>query len=343
MAVVVRGGAGRSRLRWWGLGGATLALAVTAVAALAWGPVPLDGGQVWRGLQDPTSAAGVLLYGVRIPRAIAAVLLGATLALSGAIVQGLTGNRLASPSLLGVNAGAAFGLVAFRCFSGTDDALGGAIAAFVGGGGTAALAFILGRLGDRQAAASSLRLILAGIAASSALSALTMGALLLDDRAWDEVQFWLAGSLAGIQGDLLKSWGPVAAIGLGGAVLLARPLTILELGTTTARSLGARTGWIQAIGWLTAVLLASSAVAVAGPVSFVGLVVPNAVRSLAGAAYGWRLAYAALGGAWLVLGSDTVGRIARPPLELPVGMILAMVGAPIAIALVSHGQRSRGI
>jgi len=277
-----------------------------------------------------------ILWQVRLPRTLAAVAVGAALAVAGAIVQALTRNPLGDPGLLGINAGAALGVVAGLLFldhptltQSSFLALGGAAL------GTLAI-YTLGSLGP--GGFNPLNLTLAGAALTALLSACTTGILVLSQRTLEEIRFWLVGSLGDRPWPLVAHTLPLIALGLVLAFTLGQALTVLTLGETLAQSLGQRIPWIQALSGLGVVLLAGGSVALAGSLSFVGLVVPQGVRRWVGADYGWILPYSALGGAITLLGADVgvrlLGLLPQFPQELPVGLVLPLVGVPVFLALI---------
>lgn len=267
----------------------------------------------------------------RLPRTAIAVLVGAALGVAGALIQALTRNPLASPGILGINAGAAFLMVGWTFLFGAAPAALAMACAFVGAAATAAAVVVLGALG--RGGTRSENLILAGAAVTALFSSLTTALLIDSQGTLAEVRFWLAGSVAGRDLGLLATAGPALALGLLMALVLARPVTILALGEDVARGLGQRTAAVRALVLVTIVLLAGAAVSVAGPIGFVGLVVPNAVRLVVGADYRWIIPHSALvGGALLVL-ADVAARWVVRPAEVPVGVMTALVGAPVFIHL----------
>ncbi|MDN5696677.1 MAG: iron ABC transporter permease [Rubrobacter sp.] len=268
---------------------------------------------------------------LRVPRAIIAALVGACLAVAGAIMQGLTRNPLADPGILGINAGAAFAVVTAVFVFGASSLSTYAIFAFIGAGVAALVVYGLGSVG--RGGMGPMRLAIAGAALAALLSSLTTAMLILSQQTLDEIRFWLAGSVAGRDLELLQQVLPYIVVGLIVAFALSRQITTLTLGDDVATGLGQRTGVTKILAALVVVLLAGSAVAVAGPVGFVGLVVPHAVRFFVGVDYRWILPYAAIAGAILLVGADIASRIVIRPQEIPVGVTTALVGAPFFIYL----------
>lgn len=178
-----------------------------------------------------------------------------------------------------------------------------------------------------------MKITVAGAALAALLSSLTTAMLILNQRTLDEIRFWLAGSVAGRDLELLLQVLPYIGVGLLLAFCLGRQITTLNLGDDVATGLGQRTAWIKAIAAVAVVLLAGSAVAVAGPIGFVGLVVPHLVRFFVGVDYRWILPYSAILGAILLVGADVAARLVIRPQELPVGVMTALLGAPFFIYL----------
>lgn len=323
----------QSRLLWLGLGGGCVILLACLMAGITWGAADIDPATVWQALTHfDGSTNHLIIRTVRLPRAIMAVVIGAALAVAGAIVQGLTRNPLASPDILGIEAGAAFAIVVavFR-FGSSPSSLASIGFAFAGAAIVAVLVYWLGSLG--RYGLTPMRLIIAGAALSYLVTSLTTSVLILSQRTLDEIRFWLAGSLAGKDLETLLQILPYVGVGLAMAIALSRQLTILALGEDVAQGLGLRTAWIKAAAATAVVLLAGSAVALAGPIGFIGLVVPHMTRFLVGVDYRWILPYSALLGGILLSLADLAARVIIQPQELPVGIMTALVGAPFFIYL----------
>ncbi len=178
-----------------------------------------------------------------------------------------------------------------------------------------------------------MKVTVAGAALAALLSSLTTAILILDQRTLDDIRFWLAGSVAGRDLTLLLQVLPYISVGLLLSLALSRQITTLTLGEDVAVGLGQRTAWVKALAAVAVVLLAGSAVAIAGPIGFVGLVIPHAVRFFVGVDYRWIMPYAALFGAVLLVSADIAARVVVRPQELPVGVMTALVGAPFFIYL----------
>lgn len=281
------------------------------------------------------SEEDLIIRTLRVPRAIIAALVGASLGIAGAIVQGLTRNPLAEPGILGINAGAALAVVGAIFFLGASSLGVYALFAFAGAGISAVVVYVLGTFGGGGPA----RLVITGAAMEAMLASLTVGVLILNERNLDEIRFWLAGSVAGRDLSLLAQVAPYIGIGMLLALALGRQLTTLSLGDDVAAGLGQRTGLVKLTAAGSVVLLAGSSVAVAGPIVFVGLVVPHIARFLCGVDYRWVLPYSALAGAILLVAADIAARVALRPEELPVGVMTAVIGAPFFIYLVRRGVK----
>lgn len=273
----------------------------------------------------------LIITTVRLPRVLAGAAVGAALAVAGGIMQGLTRNPLADSGLLGINAGAAFAVVLAVYLLGSPPLTLYAVFAFIGAGTAAAIVYLLGSMG--RGGATPLRLTLAGVIFTAFVSSFTTALLISDQETLDKIRFWTAGSLAGRDMNLLGMIVPYIAFGLVGALLISRQITTISLGEEVAAGLGQNTTWVKGIAALLVVLLSGGAVALAGPVGFVGLVVPHVVRFFVGVDYRWVLPYAAVVGGIFVTVADVLARVLIRPQEFPVGVMMALVGAPFFIWL----------
>jgi iron complex transport system permease protein len=309
-------------------------LGLAMLSSIAFGAASIAPADVWAALVafDSTSTEHLIIQTLRIPRAAVAALVGAALAVAGALMQGLTRNPLADPGILGINTGAALGVVAAVFFLKISSLALYALFAFLGAALTAIAVYALGSLG--RGGPTPLKLTIAGAALTALLSSFTTGVLILNQRTLEEVRFWLAGSVAGRDLNLLIQVAPYLLVGLLLALALGRQITTISLGEDIAKGLGQRTGWVKGLTAVATVLLAGGAVAVAGPISFVGLVIPHVVRFLVGQDYRWIVPYAALLGATFLVLSDVVARMVLRPTELPVGVMTALIGGPLFVYLV---------
>ncbi|PZO37533.1 MAG: iron ABC transporter [Pseudanabaena frigida] len=316
----------------------TLGLLLTMAVSLCQGAVPLSWNDLCQALwHQGESINQTIIWELRLPRIVAAMVVGAALGMSGALLQGMLRNGLADPFVLGISAGA--GLVAIAMITlGVVQTLV-PLGAWIGAIATAILVYTLGYLGGGL---SVERLILAGVAISSMFGAIQTTLLLLaDDGRIQAALNWLIGSLNGRGWTEVNNVTPYVGMALIAGCLLARPLNLLNLGDDIASGLG--TSLVRsrlAIGAV-ASLLAASAVSMAGLIGFVGLVVPHGVRLLVGSDYRWILPCSAIGGAWVLTLADLLSRLGA--VELPVGAVTALLGSPLFIWLLyRRGKRSEG-
>jgi iron complex transport system permease protein len=270
---------------------------------------------------------------LRLPRVLAALLSGAALAVAGAIMQALTRNPLAEPGLLGVNAGAAFAVVVALGLFGFGSAEAYIWFAF---GGAAAAALVVFALGSLGGSATPLKLVLAGAVVGTFLSSLTTALLIFDQATLDTVRLWTVGSLSGRTMGQVRVVAPYIGGGLAAAFLLRGQLTTLSLGADVAQSLGQDPVIWRALNLAIVVLLAGGAVALVGPVGFAGLVVPHVMRLTVGVDYRWLIPFSAVGGAMLLVLADMAGRSLFANLTVPVGVTMALIGAPFFLWLARY-------
>ncbi|MBM4875766.1 iron chelate uptake ABC transporter family permease subunit [Vibrio parahaemolyticus] len=272
-----------------------------------------------------------ILATLRAPRSYAGLLIGVSLAVSGVLMQGLTRNPLASPSILGINAGAAcfmaLASIGVPFFSQLNPIINAVFGALLSGGAV----MLLG--GFFSARSHPLRLVLAGIAISALLIGLTRASVILADDMAYSVLHWLTGSLSAVDSQQWQQLWPFATLGLVLAMGLARNLNLLALGDEVAVGLGGNIRLTRLISGLAVVLLAGTSVAIAGPIGFVGLLVPHLVRPIVGHNYHILIPVSALCGAALVTWSDALSRAIAFPAETPVGVITALLGTPCFIAI----------
>ncbi|MAS34036.1 MAG: iron ABC transporter permease [Anaerolineaceae bacterium] len=280
---------------------------------------------------DETRFDHLVIQTVRLPRVLAGAIVGAGLAVAGAIMQGLTRNPLADSGILGINSGAAFAVVMAVFLLGNPPLSTYALFGFIGATLAAILVYALGSMG--RGGATPLRLTLAGVILTAFVSSFTTAILISDQETLDKIRFWTAGSLAGRDMKLLMQTAPYILVGLIASWLISRQVTTISLGEDVAKGLGQNTGWVKIIAAIVVVLLAGGSVALAGPIGFVGLVVPHIVRFIVGVDYRWVVPYSALCGALLVTIADVGARVIIRPQELPVGVMMALFGAPFFIWL----------
>ena len=302
--------------------------------SLRCGSLEITTAQAWNAIfdYDATDQGQIVVRELRAPRTLIGVAAGACLAVAGAITQGVTRNPLGAPGILGVNAGASFAIVTAIFVAGVVSPAGYVWFAFAGALGAALLVYSVASVG--HGGATPVKLALAGAVVTALLGAWTTSLLLLDQETLDQARFWLAGSIAGRGTDELRLLLPVIAVALIGGLFMGRQINLLSMGDDVAVGLGQRTALVRAAAGITVVVLAGSAVAIAGPVAFVGLAIPHMVRSIVGSDYRWIMLYSLLLGPCLLLASDVVGRVVVRPAELQVGIVTAAVGAPFLIYLV---------
>jgi iron complex transport system permease protein len=287
---------------------------------------------------DPSNGDQAVVLS-RVPRTVVGLLVGAALATAGAALQGIARNPLADPGILGLNAGASLAVVVGIYLFGLSSASGYIWFAFAGAGAAALAVYAVASLG--REGATPVKLALAGAALAAGLGSLTNAVLVSSQETLDAFRFWQVGTLSG------RGWDVIAAVApflLGGLVLTlgtGRVLNSLALGDDVARGLGQNVNLARGITALGVVVLCGAATAAAGPVAFVGLVIPHMVRLAVGPDYRWILTFSALLGPVLLLGADILGRVILPPGEVQVGIMTAVVGAPFFIWLVRRRRMAQ--
>ncbi|MFE1103765.1 FecCD family ABC transporter permease [Nocardiopsis alba] len=322
----------RRALRPVGLLLALGALLVCALLSITVGAKPIPVAEVWAALtaHDGGYDHNVILT-LRVPRTIIGIFVGAALGLAGALMQALTRNPLAEPGILGVNSGAAAAVVIAVFLFGMGGA-GLVWPAFIGAAVAAVAVYALGSRG--RSAATPVRLALAGTAMAAVLQGLVHGVIVLNDFVFDRIRFWQVGSLTGRDLDVFWQVMPFLVLGIVLTLALGPSLNTIALGDDLAATLGARIPLIRTATAVAVILLCGAATAAAGPIWFVGLIIPHVARTITGPDQRWLLPYSAVLGAVLLTAADTVGRVVLPGAELEVGIITALVGAPLFIALV---------
>jgi iron complex transport system permease protein len=309
--------------------GALVAIMAASVAigsrAVGWSDVLAALG----GSSDTVAEAAV---SKRIPRTVLAVVVGAALGLSGAVMQGVTRNPLADPGVLGINMGASLAVVAGLAWFGLFSATSIVWTAVAGAAVAAVFVHTVGSLG--RGGATPLKLALAGAATSAALTSFITAIALPRGDIAESVQSWEVGGVGGATFGGIATVAPFLVVGTVVSLLSARALDSLALGDDLAAGLGERVALVRGVAALGSVLLCGAATAVAGPIGFVGLVVPHLCRLLVGVDHRWLLPFSALTGACLLTAADVVGRVVARPAELDVGILTALIGAPVFIAIV---------
>ncbi|MBO2945423.1 iron ABC transporter permease [Paenibacillus sp. F411] len=320
--------------RLWGLlGGLVLLLAVMLMSILLGlqnfnFSMLLDTYQAFNG-----STEHMIIRDTRVPRTLIGAMVGAGLAASGAVMQAITRNPLASPSIFGINSGAVLCIVIAIAVLGGGLTMSGMIwIAFAGAALTALLVFVLGFSGPGGFA--PVKLTLAGSAIAAFSASITSGIILIDKQSLDQAMFWMIGSVVNRSIEHVTAMLPYFAAGMVVALLLARALNVAMLGDDVSKGLGISLLLVRAGACVSVVLLAGSGVAVAGPIAFVGIVVPHLCRSLVGHDHRWLIPYCAIGGGILLVSGDLVSRFIIMPKEVPVGVAMALIGVPFLIYIV---------
>ncbi|MFT3877040.1 MAG: iron chelate uptake ABC transporter family permease subunit [Propioniciclava sp.] len=308
-------------------------LAVTVLLSLSLGSKDIPLGDTWRLLLAPDgSTSSTVLHDLRMPRTLLGLVVGAALGVAGGLMQSLTRNPLADPGILGVNAGASVAVVLAVALTGVSGIGFYLWFAFAGAATASVAVYALGSA--HRHAATPVRLALAGVAISAALQALTTTIILADQAAYNEFRFWVAGSLEGRLYPVIGMIVPFVLAGLAIAVLLAPALNALALGEDTGRALGVRVRSTRGLTMAAITLLCGAATAAVGPISFVGLAVPFVARLIVGSDQRWVVAFCALlGPSWLLL-ADVLARVITRPQEVQVGIIAALIGAPVFVLIV---------
>lgn len=322
-----------------------IAVILAAVASLAFGSRPVSSPEIVQGLslwfrgETPTEL-GAIAVQQRIPRTVLALLAGAALALSGALMQAITRNPIADPGILGVNTGAALFVVIGIAFFGISSIFQYLGLALVGATLAAGFVYIVGSIGP--GGTTPIKLALAGAATTAALSSLVSAVLLPRANVMNEFRFWQVGGVGGAE------WNSIAMITplLVGATIIAvasgPALNALAMGDDTASGLGVRVGRTRVIAAIAGVSLCAAVTSVAGPIGFVGLMVPHVIRLAVGPDQRWLLPLCAIGGAVLLTVADTLGRVIGHPGEVEAGILTAFVGAPVLV-IIARRTRMRAL
>jgi iron complex transport system permease protein len=316
------------------LAGALGLLALVAVAGLAIGTrqVPLDVVFGAFAAPVPGDADHVVVRELRLPRAVIGIAAGAAFGAVAALLQGATRNPLADPGLLGINAGASLAVVVAIAFLGVASPFGFIWFAFGGAALAAAIVFAIGSTGG--AGATPAKLALTGAALTAAATPLITLLLIRDEGTLSQFRFWSVGSLSGRGLETVAVLWPFLVVGLALAGWLAARLNLLALGDDVARGLGVRLGTTRIVTAVAVIVLAGTATSLAGPIALLGLAVAHAARGLVGGDYRWIVPLSGVLGGIVLLASDIIGRVVVAPAELEAGIVAAIVGAPVLIALV---------
>ena len=308
-------------------------LAAAGIVAAGIGSKWNPPGEIIRGLADSDSMVRIIVINLRLPRILMALLIGAALSLSGALLQAVMGNPLADPGIIGVSAGAAAAATSVMLLAPT---LLASVPLFAFGG--ALFACVLIYIMAWRRGIDPVRIVLSGVAVNTVLGAYTSFLQLLNADNLSNVLGFLNGSLSGRSWDQVETVAVYAAVGISAAFLCTKSANILQLGDDVARSLGVNVNALRIILSAVGAFLAAATVAVAGMIGFVGLVVPHITRMLVGPNYRDLMPVAALMGGLILLCADTLGRVLVTGMEIPVGVIMAITGGPFFLYMLRRRQ-----
>ena len=312
--------------------GGFIILGICILASLAWGSRYIGFDDVISALtQSDNMSFNVLVVRERIPRTVFALIAGASLGISGSLMQSITRNPIADPSILGVNTGASLFVVVGITFFNLSTASGYIWFALIGAALTSFCVYGIASIGP--GGITPIKLALAGASISAILSSLVSLIILPRADVMDAYRFWQVGSLSGATWEGIKSVLPFIIVGLIISVIFMHALNALALGDEVATGLGVNTGLVRIMCAIAGVILCGATTAIAGPIGFIGLMIPHIVRLILGSDMKNLIPMSAIGGAILLMISDVLGRIIGSPSELEVGIITAFLGAPILIII----------
>jgi iron complex transport system permease protein len=277
---------------------------------------------------DETSTEHLILATTRLSRAVIACVVGASLAIAGALLQALTRNPLASTDIFGINAGALFVVVVATVFLSVHSLIHLIWFAFLGAGLAAVLVLLLGSIG--RDGLSPIKIVLAGAALTALFTSFTQGLLVIDEQNLEGILFWIGGSVSSRSLDMLHSILPIMACAALLSMFLGNAINVFASGEDIATGLGQKVLLVKMVMGI---------VAIGGLIGFIGLIVPHMARSLVGIDYRWIIPYCAILGASLLLLADVAARFVIMPEEMPIGVMTAMIGAPCFIYMARKGLR----
>lgn len=327
----------KANARLYGLLGLVVLMITAAAASMILGRTPITFHMLWDAYRsyDETSVEHVVLLTERLPRTIIAAVVGASLAAAGGLMQALTRNPLASPSVFGINSGAIFFIVIAVVVLSVSSLTTMMWFGFAGAAIAAAVVYMLGSLG--RDGLTPIKIVLAGTAISALFASFTQAILVLDGTGLQDVLFWLAGSVSGRTLEMLYPVLPYMAAAALVALFMGRPINLLLTGDDIARGMGQNVLLVKVMMGGVTVLLAGGSVAVAGSIGLVGLIVPHIMRIFVGNDYRWLIPYCFLGGAILLMSADVVARLVIMPQEVPLGVMTALIGGPFFIYIARKG------
>ncbi|MGM0777585.1 iron ABC transporter permease [Cytobacillus firmus] len=323
-------------LRWAGLFAAILLLLILMSFSIVYGYTDTT----WKMAIDAfTNFDGtnehIIIQSVRLPRALIAAAVGASLAIAGVLLQSLTKNPLAAPEIFGINAGAGFAVVIIVTLFSISNLQVFTWVSFLGAAVSFIFVYIIGSIG--REGLTPMKLTLAGAAMSAMFASMTQGFLVINETALEQVLFWLAGSVSGRKLETLAAVFPYLLAGWIFSLIIAGKLNVLSMGEDVAKGLGLKTGLLKLGAGIVIVLLSGGAVAVAGPIGFLGIVIPHLTRAVVGIDHRWVIPYAGLLGGMLLLISDIASRYIIMPQEVPVGVMTAVIGTPFFVYIARRG------
>ena len=316
-------------------------LAAVCLLSLAWGARDVPLGTVWDALVAPITGDNdhAVVRDLRLPRTVVGLLAGVALGVAGALMQGLTRNPIADPGLLGINAGASLAVVGAISLLGVGSASGFVWFAFLGAAAAALVVYGVASVG--WGGVTPVKLALVGAAFAAVATSATTVVLLTDERVLAQYRFWQVGSLVNRPWSTIAVLAPFVLLGLVLAVPTMRFLNAVALGDDLARGLGQNVVVGRLLVLAAVVLLCGAATSLAGPIAFVGLLVPHVARAVVGPDHRWVLPYSAVLGPVVLLVADVAGRLVARPSEIEAGLVVAVIGAPVLIALV-RGTKAAG-
>ncbi|WP_394580628.1 FecCD family ABC transporter permease [Cytobacillus firmus] len=323
-------------LRWAGLFAAILLLLILMSFSIVYGYTDTT----WKMAIDAfTNFDGtnehIIIQSVRLPRALIAAAVGASLAIAGVLLQSLTKNPLAAPEIFGINAGAGFAVVITVTLFSISNLQVFTWVSFLGAAVSFIFVYIIGSIG--REGLTPMKLTLAGAAMSAMFASMTQGFLVINETALEQVLFWLAGSVSGRKLETLAAVFPYLLAGWIFSLIIAGKLNVLSMGEDVAKGLGLKTGLLKLGAGIVIVLLSGGAVAVAGPIGFLGIVIPHLTRAVVGIDHRWVIPYAGLLGGMLLLIADIASRYIIMPQEVPVGVMTAVIGTPFFVYIARRG------
>ncbi|MFE9819052.1 iron ABC transporter permease [Streptomyces sp. NBC_00236] len=312
---------------------AVVALLIAVLLSLAVGARSIPPSEVFDVLlHGGHSDAAEVIRNMRVPRTLIGLMVGASLALAGTVLQGITRNPIADPGILGISQGASVGVVLAIAYAGIHTLTGYVWFAFAGAAVASVAVYAIASSG--RGGATPVKLALGGAAINALLVSVTMAVLTTKASALDEFRFWQVGSIAGREADVAQQIWPFLLLGTVLVLCVARGLDALALGEDMAKGLGQKIATVRIVGGIGATVLTGAGVAAAGPIAFIGLAVPHIARAIVGSDHRWVLPMAALIGPVMLLVSDVIGRIVFPPSEVPAGVMTALIGVPFLVTLV---------